>query len=54
MEANGEKIPEPIATKKYSGKFQLRIAPELHRRLATEAAEANMSLNRYIGDKLAF
>jgi predicted HicB family RNase H-like nuclease len=53
MEANGESIPEPIAEKNYSGKFQVRITPELHRRLAIEAAEENVSLNRYVSYKLA-
>jgi predicted HicB family RNase H-like nuclease len=53
MEANGEKIPEPIAEKVYSGKFQVRISPSLHRRLAMEAAEENVSLNRYMSQKLA-
>lgn len=34
-----EPIPEPIAEKQYSGKFQVRIPPEQHRTLAIEAAE---------------
>jgi predicted HicB family RNase H-like nuclease len=54
MEANGETIPEPIAIKKYSGKFQVRIPPTLHRKLAIEAAEEKVSLNRYVSDKLAY
>lgn len=53
MEANNENVPEPIAEKKYSGKFQVRIPPEHHRRLAIEAAEQNVSLNRYVSLKLA-
>jgi len=53
MEANGEKVPEPIAEKIYSGKLQIRIPPSLHRRLAMEAAEENVSLNRYMSHKLA-
>lgn len=53
MEKNGEKVPEPISEKQYSGKFQIRITPERHRMLAIEAAEQNVSLNRYISDKLA-
>lgn len=52
MQANGEEIPEPIAEKTYSGKFQVRITPELHRKLAMEAAEENVSLNRYVNYKL--
>ncbi len=53
MEANGEPTPEPISTKKYSGNFLIRIPPELHRRLALEAAEAGVSLNRLASDQLS-
>ena len=52
LEASGETVPEPIAIKKYSGKFNVRIPPELHRYLALEAAEAGISLNRLASDKL--
>jgi len=50
---HGEAIPEPITQRTYSGKFQVRILPELHRKLAIEAAEENVSLNRYVSNKLA-
>jgi predicted HicB family RNase H-like nuclease len=53
MQANGESAPEPIAIKKYSGKFMVRITPELHRRLVIEASEAGVSLNRLASDKLS-
>ena len=53
LEVNGEAVPEPIAVKPYSGKFMIRIPPELHRRLAFEAAEAGISLNRLASDKLS-
>ena len=53
LEKNGETIPEPIAIKQYSGKFMIRIPPELHRRLALEAVEAGISLNRLASDKLS-
>ncbi len=39
MRANGEAVPEPLAERTYSGKFQTRIPPELHRRLTIEASE---------------
>ena len=52
LEASEETVPEPIAVKKYSGKFMLRIPPELHRHLALEAAESGISLNRLASDKL--
>jgi predicted HicB family RNase H-like nuclease len=53
LEAYGEALPEPIATKQYSGKFMVRVPPELHRRLALEAAEAGVSLNRIASAKLS-
>ena len=53
LEATGEPVPEPIATKHYSGKFMVRVPPELHRRLALEAAEAGVSLNRLASVKLS-
>ena len=53
MRANNEIIPEPIYSKHYSGKFMVRIPPEIHRQLAIEAAEENISLNRLISSKLS-
>ena len=53
MRANGEAIPEPLAERRYSGKFQVRITPEMHRRLAIEAAESKVSINRLVSAKLA-
>ncbi len=53
MQANDEPVPEPIAIRRYSGKFLVRIPPELHRRLSLEAAEAGTSLNRLASAKLS-
>ena len=53
MEANAEAVPEPIALRYYSGKFTVRIPPDLHRRLALEAAESGISLNRLASAKLS-
>jgi predicted HicB family RNase H-like nuclease len=52
LKAGDESVPEPIAIKKYSGRFMVRIPPELHRQLAFEAAESGISLNRLASDKL--
>ena len=52
MESEGEKIPEPLALQKYSGKFQVRTTPEMHRQLAMQAAEEGVSLNRLINSRL--
>ncbi len=53
MTENGESVPEPIAMKKFSGKFMVRVPPEVHRNLALEAAESGVSLNRLASAKLA-
>jgi len=53
MASTGEQIPEPLATKHYSGKFMVRVPPEVHRQLAMEAAEARVSLNRLASAKLS-
>jgi len=52
LEASGERVPEPIAVRQYSGKFMVRIPPEVHRQLALEAAESGVSLNRIVSAKL--
>jgi len=52
MIASGEVPPVPLSSRKYSGKFQVRIPPELHRRLALEAAEEKVSLNRLVSSRL--
>ena len=53
LESNNESVPEPIAVKQYSGKFMIRIPPEIHRRLALEAAESGVSLNRLASARLS-
>jgi predicted HicB family RNase H-like nuclease len=53
MVKNKEPIPEPISAKKFSGKFMVRVPPEVHRHLAIEAAESGVSLNRIASAKLA-
>ena len=53
MQSQGEQIPEPLSQKHYSGKFMVRIPPEVHRKLDIAAHEAHVSLNRYVSAKLA-
>ncbi|GAK58035.1 HicB family protein [Candidatus Vecturithrix granuli] len=53
MQAQGETIPEPIACKQYSGKFLVRVPPEIHRHLVIQAAESGVSLNRLASAKLS-
>ena len=53
MAANQEEIPSPLSTRQYSGKFMVRVPPEVHRQLAIQAAESGVSLNRVASAKLA-
>ena len=53
MLANGEKVPEPVSSRRYSGKFMVRVPPEVHQRLAIQAAEEGVSLNRLASSKLS-
>ncbi|MDD2709414.1 MAG: toxin-antitoxin system HicB family antitoxin [Verrucomicrobiae bacterium] len=53
METSGEPVPEALASKRFSGKFMVRVPPEVHRQLTLEAVEAHISLNRLASAKLA-
>jgi predicted HicB family RNase H-like nuclease len=53
MRDHGEEPPAPIASRRYSGKFMVRVPPEVHRDLALKAAEAGVSLNRLTSAKLS-
>jgi predicted HicB family RNase H-like nuclease len=53
MQANNELILVPRADTRYSGKFMTRIPPDLHRRLAIEAEEEQISLNRLVSARLS-
>jgi predicted HicB family RNase H-like nuclease len=53
MKSNNENIPEPIACRHFSGKFMVRVPPEIHRNLAIKAAESGISLNRVVSSKLS-
>ncbi len=46
MNSMGESPPLPLSSKKFSGKFVVRIPPNVHRQLAIKAAEEGISLNR--------
>ncbi len=39
--------------KEYSGRFNLRISPELHREIAIATASQNKSINQWVSDVLA-
>ena len=53
MKESGETAPQPLATRNFSGRFVVRVPPDVHRELAMEAAEAGVSLNRLVSAKLS-
>ena len=53
LKQSKEPIPEALASRRFSGKFMVRVPPDVHRDLALEAAEAGVSLNRIATVKLA-
>ncbi len=53
MKDCGESPPLPLSRRKFSGKFMVRIPPEIHRRLAIKAEEEGISLNRLVSAKLS-
>lgn len=53
LRAERESIPEPLGKRRYSGRLNLRMSNELHRRLALESELQGVSLNALINQKLA-
>ena len=53
MKETGEEAPNPIAGRSYSGKFMVRVPSDVHRKLAVQAAESGVSLNRIASSKLS-
>ncbi len=49
----GDTPPTPFADRSYSGTIVVRTSPELHRRLALEAAEERVSMNQWVVQKLS-
>ncbi|WP_426940052.1 type II toxin-antitoxin system HicB family antitoxin [Pseudarthrobacter sp. S6] len=49
---SGEPVPQPIASQTFSGRLNLRVPPELHRKLAIEAANHGVPLNKYATERL--
>ena len=50
---DGESVPVAPAHQSYSGQFNVRIDRRLHRDLSIEAAQAGVSLNALVAQKLA-
>lgn len=53
LRIGAEPVPEPMSSRSYSGKFNVRLGEHLHRKLAMEAAEQHMSLNQYVVRRLS-
>lgn len=52
MSKSRESVPRPLSVRRFSGRFVVRVPPDVHRRLSVEAAEAGVSLNRLASSKL--
>ena len=52
MQQNGEEVPVPLSERTYSGKFNLRLDEKLHREVAAQAAEENLSINQWVVRRL--
>lgn len=46
--SDGKPLPPVTASRRYSGRFVLRVDPELHKTLAIRALQADESLNGYV------
>lgn len=51
--SHNEPLPIAPARKEYSGQFNIRIDRRIHRALAVEAAQAGISLNALVAQKLS-
>jgi predicted HicB family RNase H-like nuclease len=52
LETSGDDVPAPFAERTYSGRLNLRVSEDLHRRLATEALAQESTLNAYATELL--
>ena len=53
MQSAGEAVPSRWQAAPTPGAFLLRVPPEIHRELATQAAEEGVSLNRLLNARLS-
>lgn len=49
----GVTVPQPFATREFSGQLSLRLPPELHHRATALAATEGVSLNRWLSAAVA-
>ncbi|MBK8476742.1 MAG: type II toxin-antitoxin system HicB family antitoxin [Opitutaceae bacterium] len=46
-------LPQATANRVFSGKFVVRVAPEVHRKVALQAMAQGSSLNQFVAETLA-
>jgi len=51
--SSGKPLPPGTANRKFSGKFVVRLTPELHRKASLKAMARGESLNEFVADTLA-
>jgi predicted HicB family RNase H-like nuclease len=49
----GRPLPASTANRKYSGKFVVRLSPDIHRKVALKAMARGDSLNQYVARTLS-
>jgi predicted RNase H-like HicB family nuclease len=49
----GNKMPQPLKSRKYSGQYRIRMEPSLHEKLALLAEMEGVSLNQFMVTRLA-
>lgn len=47
---DNEELPEPLASKEFSGTFTLRVGRDLHQKVALKASLEDRSINNYLED----
>jgi len=53
LESDRKRLPEATGGRTYSGKFVVRIPPELHQKAVLKAMARNESLNQFVAEALA-
>lgn len=50
---DGKPLPAGTANRKFSGKFIVRLSPEIHRKVVLKAMARSESLNEFVSETLA-
>jgi len=53
IEGDGKPLPAATAGKAYSGKFVVRVTPDIHQRAALKAQARGASLNQFVAEAIA-